>query len=96
MLGVLIGAQACAGEAVPLAGVAEPAVEEQISEDVAEVLSAVDADQPGGGEAGAPVVPQQQFEFVVIWMCDVMEGWLSLARIGRPFGGMASCPVAGR
>lgn len=65
VLGVLVGAEACEGKAVALAREAEPAGQEQVAEDVAEVFPTVEADQPGGREAGAPFALQQDLEFFV-------------------------------
>lgn len=65
VLGVLVGAEACEGKAVALAREAEPAGQEQVAEDVAEVITAVETDQPSGREAGAPFALQQDLEFFV-------------------------------
>ncbi|OEV14443.1 hypothetical protein AN221_41850 [Streptomyces nanshensis] len=64
-LGVGVCAEAGQGEAVGAAGIADLAGQEQVADACPEPFAAVDADQPGGGEARAPFVPEEGFQFLV-------------------------------
>ncbi len=63
--GVGVRAESGQGEAVGAAGVADLAGQEQVAYVFPEAFAAVDPDQPGGGEARAPFVPEEGFQFLV-------------------------------